>query len=116
MLKNLLSIILDENFVEKLFLIVSIIAPVAGFLSGYLLGRLRNRSKEYCLKGVFFGFLGTLNYFLYKMYSYFVRYDPETGSVGLHQVKTLLLNVGIFIILGIILGLIYRLLFKRYEK
>ena len=50
---------------------------------GAVLGRIRGNTRACILRGVFIGFLGTLNLVMYKLYSYLVRYDPETGFVGL---------------------------------
>ena len=36
-----------------------------------------------------------------------VRYDPETGYVGLHKMSVLLTNVVLFALVGLLLGLAY---------
>jgi NhaP-type Na+/H+ or K+/H+ antiporter len=115
MLEKILSIILNEQLVIRIFLIAGIVGPVLGLLAGFLLGRITGKSREYASKGLFFGLFFTLNIFLYKFYSYMVRYDPETGYVGLHKVSVFLMNIGIFILLGLVLGFLYRLFFKHYE-
>ena len=116
MLEKILSIILNEGLIERVFMVLAIICPLLGLLLGFGMGKLRNRSLEYGLKGFFFGLLGTVNYIMYQVYSYRVRYDPETGYVGLHHVSVLITNIVIFIGLGIGLGLLYRLIFRRYGQ
>ena len=116
MLEKILSILLNETLVEKIFLIAGILGPVVGLCLGAITGKIRNNLKIDSLKGLFFGFLGTLNYFIYQLYLKLVGYNPETETVGLHQIKILLLNAIIFIVLGVCLGLLYRLFFKKYEK
>ena len=114
MLEKFLSIILNEGLVEKTFIILAVVCPVIGLVLGYILGSFRNRIREYALKGLFFGLLGTLNYVLYRMYTYLVRYDPETGYVGLHHVSVLVTNAVIFVCIGVFLGILYRFIFRRY--
>jgi hypothetical protein len=41
------------------------------------------------------------------MYRHMVRYDPETGYVGLHKMSVLLTNVVLFTLVGLLLGLAY---------
>ena len=116
MLEKFLSIILDEALVEKTFFYAGILGPLVGFCMGLLVGKIRTRVKIDSLKGLFFGCLGSINYLIYLMYLKLVSYNPETETVGLHQVKILVLNAVIFIVLGIFLGLVYRLLFRKYEQ
>ena len=116
MLEKILAIILNETLVEQFFIVLAVVCPVLGLLLGILLGRFRGKTREFGLKGLFFGLLGSLNYFMYRLYSYLVRYDPETGYVGLHHVSVLIKNVAIFVCAGVLLGILYRLIFRRYEQ
>lgn len=116
MLEKFLSIILNEELVESIFFILAIAGPFVGLISGMVLGRIRGKSREYYWKGLFFGLLGPLNLLLYNLFEYMVRYDPKTGYVGLHHVKTLLINVLIFMSVGLVLGILYRLIFLKKQK
>ena len=116
MLEKILSVILNEQLVEQTFIVLAFACPVVGLLLGLGIGNIRKRTMMYALKGLFFGLLGTLNYGMYRIYSYLVRYNPETGYVGLHHVSVLVMNVLLFAGLGIVLGILYRIIFKRYER
>lgn len=50
--------------------------------------------------------LGPLVWALWCFYCWMVRVDPQTGYVGLHQVRVFALNLVVFIAVGMVLGLI----------
>lgn len=91
---------------------VAVIVPVLALLVGGIMGSRRGDLKRGLVKGAAIGALGPLVYVLWLLYSYLVRYDPQTGYVGLHRVSIMLLNVAIFLVVGVVLGLVFSRIFR----
>src|SRR5207248_711211 len=83
--------------VNSLFLGLAIGLPVVGLIGGYLFGR-----RAGAIKGFIVGLFGPLNLLLWKMYNLI------TDKLGLDSVKNLLVQLGLFIALGIAGGLLFR--------
>jgi len=92
---------------------LAIVVPVLAVLIGLIAGAARRRLAAGLGKGVAIGLLGPIIYGLWLMYNHLIRYDPQTGTVGLHRVSVLLLNVAVFAVVGVLLGLAYRRVFGR---
>lgn len=84
------------------------VGPLLGALIGLIAGLARKCPALGLWQGVAVGLLGPVVYGMWRFYSYTVRYDPETGEAGLHRVWVHALNALIFIVLGVVLGVIYR--------
>jgi len=82
--------------------------PVAGLVIGLLAGAARGAAGRGAWQGLMVGLLGPLIFAMWLLYSYLVRYDPETGQAGLHSVSVLLLNALIYAVVGVMLGAFYR--------
>ena len=87
--------------------VVGLAGLPAGLIVGALLGRLRASRRWYLSRGAAVGLLGPIIYGLWRYYRWTVRLDPVTGYVGLHRFSTLLINLGVFSVVGIILGVVY---------
>jgi len=83
-----------------------------GLIIGAYLGRVRGVMRTQIIRGTAVGLLGPILYGLWCYYRWMVRLEPETGYVGLHRPGVLALNVGVFIIVGAILGLAYTRIFQ----
>ena len=84
--------LIDEHQAHMLMLGVFIAAPLIGALWGVITKRL--------LGSLTVGFLaGAGNYALWTVY------NAITGHLGLDTVKNLLVNLGLFIVAGILIGL-----------
>jgi drug/metabolite transporter (DMT)-like permease len=94
--------------VERLFVWLAVAGPVAGVFAGVLLGLRRRRVGPYAVRGMLFGLLGTVNWALWKMYS------ALTEHFGLDSVQNLLINLGIFLTLGLCAGVIYGLVSRKH--
>jgi hypothetical protein len=103
--------IVDAAAVERVLLLVAVAAPLVAVAIGAVAGARSCGSRLGAAKGLSVGALGPLCYGLWHLYSYLVRYDPATGYVGLHRVSVLALNVGIFIAVGAVLGVLYSRIF-----
>ncbi|MHB8995094.1 MAG: hypothetical protein ACYC63_07590 [Armatimonadota bacterium] len=96
--------IINLTTFAKAIMWLAIALPVIGLVVGLL-------AREVG-KGLAVGLLGTLIYVLWLVYSYLIRYDPVTGSCGLHRTAVLWLNIGLFALVGVALGAFYGWLFR----
>ncbi len=88
-----------------------------GVFVGALVGQLRGEMRWHVSRGAAIGLLGPIIYGLWRYYRWTVRLEPTTGYVGLHKFSTLLMNVAVFAVVGIILGWVYgRILHRRDES
>jgi hypothetical protein len=61
------------------------------------------------------GVLGPLAWGAWQYYNWMIRYDPQTGYVGLHKVWVLVANLAVFLALGVLLGWGLRAVWERTE-
>ncbi len=83
-----------------------------GLIVGTCLGRVRGAMRTQITRGAAVGLLGPILYALWCYYRWMVRLEPESGYVGLHRPGVLAVNVGVFIIVGALLGLAYTSIFQ----
>ena len=83
-----------------------------GLIVGTCLGRARGAMRTQTIRGAAVGLLGPIIYALWRYYRWMVRLEPESGYVGLHKPGVLAVNLGVFIIVGAILGLAYTRIFR----
>ncbi|MEN6547978.1 MAG: hypothetical protein ABFE07_18225 [Armatimonadia bacterium] len=105
--------IIDLNKFALVIRWLAVGLPVLGLLVGGAVGAARKALVEGLAKGLAIGLLGPVIYGLWLLYSYLIRYDPQTGYVGLHRTAVLWANIGLFAVVGIILGIIYGRVFVR---
>ncbi len=86
--------------VDRLFLLLAIAAPLIGAAVGAAAGRSRGSAGRGAAQGFVIGLLGPANLLLWKVY------NALTDRMGLDTVKNLLMQLGLFIALGIIVGLV----------
>jgi len=87
--------------VEGLFRALAVAGPLVGVALGAALGSRRGVARNGALNGLGIGSLAVLNYGLWRMFT------ALTERNGLDSVANLLLNLGIFIGLGLIGGILY---------
>ena len=104
--------IVDLQQFARIITGLAVALPVIAVLVGLIVGSMRRNVAGGLLKGLAIGLLGPIIYGLWLLYSHLIRYNPQTGYVGLHHVSVLLLNVAIFAVIGIILGLVYSRIFR----
>lgn len=104
--------IVDLQQFARAVQLLAIAVPLIAIIVGLIVGARRRNIIAGLGKGIAIGVLGPLLYGLWLMYSYLIRYDPQTGYVGLHRVTVLLVNVAIFAGIGVVLGLVYSRVFR----
>lgn len=101
-----MKLLYDEHFISMLFTVLIAAAPVAAAI-GFLIHR--RAATGGCGRGgrvlwAVLALAGPANYGLWHLY------NAIENHWGLDKVKPLLINVAIFIALGIVIGLILRFL------
>jgi len=85
---------------NSLFLWIAIAAPIIGILVGAGVGARRGNTGRASVRGFVIGLLGPANLVLWNIYNLI------TDRLGLDTVKNLLVNLSLFVALGIIAGII----------
>jgi hypothetical protein len=93
--------------VERLFLAAALGGPLVGLLVGAAVGLRRRAVSRGAARGLLLGALGTANWALWRMYS------ALTDHFGLDSVLNLLLNLGIFLVLGAAAGLVIGAMMRK---
>lgn len=84
--------------VERWFSILAVLLPLLGAGAGAAL-QLRGRRPGALLTGILFGLLGPANWLLWH------GYNAIEDRYGLDSVKAMLLNLALFAVLGLVVGL-----------
>jgi hypothetical protein len=84
---------------DRLFLVLAIAAPLVGAAIGAALARRGNPGRG-ALRGLLVGLLGPANLVMWKVY------NALTDRMGLDTVKNLLVQLGLFIGLGLVCGFV----------
>jgi drug/metabolite transporter (DMT)-like permease len=93
--------LVDLQAVEKWFRLLAVILPLLGIAIGAAL-QFRSRRPGALVTGILIGLLGPANWLLWRIYN---RIEDH---YGLDSVKAMLINLALFAVLGITIGLIYR--------
>jgi len=90
--------IVEAATVEKLFVLLALLGPAAGLLLGAFAGiRSKNVRRNVCL-GLLIGLCGPLNWLLWRVY------NLVTERNGLDTVRNLVVNLVLFVLVGVALG------------
>jgi len=95
---------------ERAIAIIAVALPVVGILAGTLVGALRRRLAAGLAIGVLCGAAGPAIWALWHMYNGII------GSYGLDSVRGLLVNLALFIAIGLLLGLAIGLVWRRQAR
>src|SRR6266568_2086083 len=87
---------------QRFFLILAILAPLAGGMIGFVSKVRANRGAQGFKAGFAIGLLGPVNYLLWKVY------NGITDRLGLDTVKNLLVNLALFVALGVVAGRLFN--------
>ena len=95
---------------ERAIAIIAIAVPAVGIGLGALVGALRRRLAVGLVIGALCGAAGPGVWALWRMYNGIV------GHYGLDSVRGLLVNLALFIAIGLLLGLAIGLVWRRQAK
>ncbi len=87
--------------IHTLFIALAIGCPVLGIIAGAWFGARKNSLRSYLLSGFLIGLVGPLNLLLWEMY------NGITNRLGLDTVRNLLVNLALFVVLGLVAGILY---------
>lgn len=94
--------IVDIQSINRLFLILAVLLPLLGTLGGALWGAKASTKERGLRMGFVIGLLGPLNFLLWK------TYNAITDHTGLDTVRNVVLNLVLFILVGVGLGIALR--------
>lgn len=106
-METILKYLLDEDFITRLIVLCAWVSPTVGLVAGSIYGWTRGQLLNGFLRGLGLGCLGTLVWVMWTVYS------ALTDHYGLDSVKNLVINLIIFLLTGIVAGLLYRWLFLK---
>lgn len=92
---------------EILVLILAFVLLIAASIYGY---------KTAGKRGLVAGLVGPLVYVLWQVHKYATRYDAQTGYFGLQSLAVLLIEVIVFILLGVAIARIWDGVVGRASK
>ncbi|HZO89406.1 MAG TPA: hypothetical protein VFB38_13835 [Chthonomonadaceae bacterium] len=90
--------IVEVAAVDRLFALLALIGPIAGALIGAAVGVRRQNVRRGTLLGFLIGLFGPLNWLLWRVY------NALTDRNGLDTVRNLFINLGLFIVVGAVIG------------
>ena len=102
--------IVSVEQVQRLFVILAVALPLAGIAGGALLGARRGDVRRGAVQGLLLGILGPANL------GFWIIYNRITDRLGLDTVKNLLVNLVLFVALGIVTGLAAGYIMRRQES
>lgn len=102
--------IIDIVLVGKIFSLLAILTPIVGILAGSLRGMKRSTLRIGLIRGVVIGLLGPVNWVLWTVF------NVISNQTGLDSVKNVVLNMLLFIITGLILGIGFGRAHRRKEN
>ena len=97
-----LTEIVDLQTVERLFAVLAVLMPILGLVFGRLWGSRNGQIALGTMRGLLVGLIGTANWLLWRVY------NGITDRNGLDTVRNLAINAIVFVVAGILLGLVVR--------
>ena len=93
--------------IERALTILAIVLPSGGILIGAIVGAARGSFVRQVIAGLLFGLFGPAIWLLWRMYNGIV------GAFGLDSVRGLLINLALFVAIGLVTGLAAAVLWRR---
>jgi hypothetical protein len=107
MLKNILDYILVEERLNAFFLHIAWVLPLAGVILGAAAGLYKKHLFRLTFRGFLWGLSGTAIYLMWLVY------NAITNHYGIDSVKGLLVNIAVFVCVGLTGGIALRYLNRR---
>jgi len=102
MLELILSYLLDEQFLNRVILVLGVLGPLGGAGLGWIVGRIRKQVRSDLVDGVLIGSFLTVALIMWHVYNAIV------DRLGLDTVNNLLANLVLFVAVGVGLGFVVR--------
>jgi hypothetical protein len=93
--------LITEDAFNHIVNVLAIAGPVAGITIGLVVSRVRRTGWAGVLRGAAFGALGIANWLMWRVY------EAITAQFGLSSTRNLLIQLGVFIVVGIAVGVVY---------
>jgi Na+/proline symporter len=90
--------ILEAEQVGRLFAVLAVVLPPLCLIAGWWYGGRRQAARQGAIWGLAVGLLGPLNWVMWLVYNLI------TDSLGLDTVRNLIVNVGLFVVVGALIG------------
>jgi hypothetical protein len=103
MMKELIT----EDTFNRIVSVLAIAGPLAGVIVGFCISRVRRSGVADVLRGVAIGALGVANWAMWRLY------EAITAQFGLSSTRNLLIQLGVFIVVGISVGVVYTVFFVK---
>lgn len=101
-----------EQFVGWLR-VAAIVWTCACAAGGAAWGARKGAATRGLVRGLALGALGPVIWGAWHYYHWMIRYDPQTGYVGLHKVWVLVVNLVVFVVVGVLVGWGLRAVWER---
>jgi hypothetical protein len=83
---------------ERVLRLLAIVLPVVGLIAGVVVGAIRKRVTDGALTGLLIGLIGPAAWGLWRVF------NAIEGRFGLDSVKGLLINLALFAVIGLAIG------------
>ncbi len=83
---------------EQVLRLLAMVLPIAGLVIGAIAGAARRRLPGHALTGLLIGLVGPAAWLLWRVY------NAIEGRFGLDSVKGLLINLALFAVIGVAVG------------
>jgi hypothetical protein len=95
---------------ERVIVALAMALPIIGLVIGVIVGAVRKRLGRGALLGLICGLSGPAIWLLWRMYNGIV------GVYGLDSVRGLLVNLALFVAIGLVIGIGVGLVWRRVSK
>ncbi len=102
------ELVTDEQ-AGRVIVILAVALPIAGVLIGLVVGAVQKRIGRGALSGLLCGLSGPAVWLLWRMY------NAVVGVYGLDSVRGLLVNLALFVAIGLVIGSAAGLVRRRIE-
>jgi hypothetical protein len=94
---------------ERVIALLAWLLPVLGIVIGAVVGAVRKRLAPSLIVGLLIGLIGPAVWALWHVY------NGIMGRYGLDSVKALLINLALFIVIGLVIGFVLGRYFVRHR-
>lgn len=95
---------------ERVIAILALALPVAGALLGVIVGAIRRRIASSAVVGLTCGLAGPAILLMWRIYNSII------GRYGLDSVRGLLINLALFVVVGLVIGAAVGLVARRRTR